>query len=113
MDNIRRPVPVTVPHVVSLSNEEVDRVVLKRLKEIAYGISVEYEGLKSPACVKYYGYPYSGACREEDILKLRDIRDNEKLHELYISYLAYLLESALRMGPLKTPVNPSGGMLDY
>lgn len=100
MDNIRRPVPVTVPHVVSLSNDEVDRIVMNRLREISHGITVNLGD------VKYYGFEYPKAVTEQDVMKLIDVRDAPILHTIYVSYLAFRLEQALRLGPLKTPDKP-------
>lgn len=112
MDNIRRPVPVAVPMQVSLSNEEVDRIVLARLREIAHGIDTTYSR-KGELKIEYQGYFTPNATSEVEIMSLLNVRDSPRLHELYVSYLAYRLESALRMGPLKTPDKSKSGMLDY
>lgn len=102
MDNVRRPMPVSVPHMISLSNSEVDRIVMQRLREIAYGILVEY-----PNGVMNISYcPYGIIHTQEEVLKLKEIRDRPRLHEMYVSYLAHELEWALRLGPLKTPDKP-------
>jgi hypothetical protein len=106
MDNIRRPVPVSVPLQVSLSNEEVDRIVLKRLQEMAHGIRVCSNG-----SIEYQGY--TEAPNEAHVMTFQHVRDAPRLHEIYVSYLAYRLESALRDGPLKTRINSGAGLIDY
>jgi hypothetical protein len=114
MDNIRRPMPVSVQHIVSLSNEEVDRIVLKRLKEIAHGITtIPSKEHRAETQIEYLGHVWDNAKTESEVMALNNVRGNTRLYELYISFLAYRLESALRMGPLKTPINSGAGLIDY
>lgn len=99
MNDIRRSVPVTVQHVVSLTNAEVDRIVENRLREMADGITIKDN------VVCYKNIMFTALKDDSFLTQTRKILDNAGPveYEVCISLLAHQLYSALLQAKMARP----------
>jgi hypothetical protein len=92
-NGLRKSVAVSVPHQVSLSSEEVDRIIENRLAEMAKGIVIDDSGVVSYHNVIYTYLKDSGFLIDPK----KSINNAGPLeYELCISLLAHQLYWALQ-----------------